>query len=56
MRDLLKIYEECLEEVKSLKIPVGDIKCIEWATLMDAWGKWRRVWENDHKEHAEAFL
>lgn len=48
MRDLQQIFDECLAEMKSLKIPVGDIKCIEWTTLMGAWGKCHRVWENDH--------
>lgn len=48
MRNLQQLLKECMEEVKSLKIHIGDIKSIEWATLTDAWGKCRREWENDH--------
>lgn len=39
MRDLQKIYEECIAEVKLLGIPVGKIESIQWADIEDAWGQ-----------------
>lgn len=39
MRNLQKIFEDCLAEVKALNIPVGDIFRIDWLDMNDAWGK-----------------
>lgn len=42
MRDLQKIYEECIAEVKSLGIPVGKIESIQWADIKNGWGRCAR--------------
>lgn len=52
MRDLQKIFWECIEEVKSLNIPTGDIKDIEWMEIDNAWGKCHREWMDDHFEYS----
>lgn len=46
MRDLQKIFEECLAEVKALNIPAGDILKIDWIDMNDAWGKCHRTYVN----------
>lgn len=46
--DLQKIFNECLFEIKSLNIPVGNIRSIEWTDMDDAWGLCGREWINDH--------
>ena len=38
MRDLQLILEECLTEIKSLGIPVGEIESIQWANIENGWG------------------
>lgn len=39
MRDLQKIYEECLlEQIQSLNIPVGNIIGISWVEMNNNWG------------------
>lgn len=50
MRDLQKIFEECLAEVKALDIPVGKITKVEWSELEDAWGRCHRIRTNDSTE------
>lgn len=37
MRNLQKIFEECLDKVKALDIPVGTIDSIGWKKLDKKW-------------------
>lgn len=38
MRNLQKIFDECLEKVKALDIPIGTIDSIGWKKLDKKWG------------------
>lgn len=39
MRDLQQLLGECLDEIKSLDIPVGKIESIQWADIKNGWGQ-----------------
>lgn len=49
MRDLQKIYIECLLEIQSLGIPVGNIESVEWARFRKKYGNCIRSRDNTFK-------
>lgn len=49
MRDLQKIFEECLLEIQSLGIPTGEIESVEWARFRKKYGYCTKNWDNKFK-------